>query len=308
MNLSERVAQLEKNLAALSANEDFTPHKGSSLASGKTPFDPSTQPAKAVRTSSEISRTLSTSSPRAVNDLPILSLFDNTILTTSEANNAVYNSISRALGTGLFRSVDYQSTPHFRLSRIKRAAICDAFTDLLPSQSVTCEILELGGFWWELLRTLHPYMCCEDDKMSIQSYVLLALNQDNPCILGNALSWLAMSMQGLPMGYDTGQLSLPMPLNDLTQHYVSTIDRLIVCDDEISVSLEVIECILLRGQFYGNVGRPRKAWTIIGRLSPTRFCWDFPGLRLKYQPPYHRIISDETMFGRIWYSVMPTSV
>jgi hypothetical protein len=70
-------------------------------------------------------------------------------------------------------------------------------------------------------------------------------------------------MQSLPISYDTGHLNLPMPLNDLAQRYVSTIDRLIVCDDEISVSLEGIECILLQGQFYGNVGRPRKTWTII---------------------------------------------
>jgi len=70
-------------------------------------------------------------------------------------------------------------------------------------------------------------------------------------------------MQSLPMSYDTGHLGLSIPLNDLTQHYVSTTDRLIVCDDEISVSLEGIECIILQGQFYGNVGRPRKAWTII---------------------------------------------
>lgn len=263
MNLSERVAQLEKELAALRAYNDVTPRKNSFLADGKAHFDPSTQPANAFGTSSEISRPLSALSPTAANNLPILSLFDNTILTTSETNNAIYDSISREFGTGSLRPVNYQSTPHFRMSRIKRARICDALTDLLPSQSAMCEVLEIGGFWWDLLRTLHPYMCCEDDKMSIQSYVLLALNQDNPCILGSALSWLAMSMQYLPMSYDTGHLSLPIPLNDLTQHYVSTIDRLIVCDDEISVSLEGIECILLQGQFYGNVGRPRKAWTII---------------------------------------------
>jgi Fungal specific transcription factor domain len=38
-----------------------------------------------------------------------------------------------------------------------------------------------------------------------------------------------------------------------------------VCDDELAVSLEGIECIILQGQFYGNVGRPRKGWTIIRR-------------------------------------------
>src|SRR5450756_1583934 len=72
-----------------------------------------------------------------------------------------------------------------------------------------------------------------------------------------------MSLQCLPIEYETSHLNLPMPLNDLTQHYVSTVDRLIVCDDEIAVSLEGIECIILQGQFYGNVGRPRKGWTVI---------------------------------------------
>ena len=263
MNLSERVAQLERELAALRANNDDTPRKTSFLADGKARFDPSTQPANAFGTSSKTSRPLSALSLTAANNLPILSLFDNTVLTISETNNAIYDSTSREFRTESPRAVNYQSTPHFRMSRIKRTRICEALTDLLSSQSAMCELLEIGGFWWELLRTLHPYMCSEDDKMSIQSYVFLGLDQDNPCVLGSALSWLAMSMQCLPMSYDTGHLTLPIPLNDLTQHYVSAIDRLIVCDDEISVSLEGIECILLQGQFYSNVGRPRKAWTII---------------------------------------------
>ena len=263
MNLSERVAQLEKELAALRAYNDVTPRKNSCLTDGKTYPDRLTQLANASGTSSGISRPLSALSPTAATRLPILSLFDNTILTTSETNDAIYDPMSREFGTGSLRPVNYHSTPHFRTSRIKRARICEALTGLLPSQSSMCEVLEIGGFWWDLLRTLHPYMCCEDDNMSIQSYVLLALNQDNPCILGSALSWLAISMQCLPMSYDTDHLDLPIPLNDLTQHYESTIDRLIVCDDQISVSLEGIECILLQGQFHGNVGRPRKAWTTI---------------------------------------------
>lgn len=263
MNLSERVAQLENELADLRVYKDVAPpSKSSPLDKGKAHFDSSTQPVNAVGTLTELPRPLSTLSPTEANNLPVLSLFNNAIFTTSETNNAIYDSATQEFST-LCRPGDYQSTPHFRMSRIKRAKICDSLTDLLPSQSAICEVLEIGGFWWDLLRILHPYMCCEDDKMTIHSYVLLALNQDNPCILGTALSWLAMSMHCLPMSYDTGHLDLPMPLNDLAQHYVSTIDRLIVCDDEISVSLEGIECILLQAQFYGNVGRPRKTWSII---------------------------------------------
>jgi hypothetical protein len=155
MNLSERVAQLEKELAALRADNVATPRKSSFLVDGKTQFDPSTKLATAVRDSSELSRPLSTLSPTAANNLPVLSLFDNAILTTSETNNAVYDSFSREFGT--LRPINYQSTPHFRMSRVKRARICEALTDLLPSESAMWEILEIGGVWWKLLRTLHPY-------------------------------------------------------------------------------------------------------------------------------------------------------
>jgi hypothetical protein len=156
MNLSERVAQLEKELAALRAYNDVAARKDSFLADGKAHFDPSTQPANAFGASSEISRPLSALSPIAANNLPILSLFDNTILTTSKTNNAIYNSISREFGTGFPRPVNYQSTSNFRMSRIKRVRICEALTDVLHSQSAMCKVLEVGGLGWDLLRTLHP--------------------------------------------------------------------------------------------------------------------------------------------------------
>ncbi|KAK0311553.1 hypothetical protein LTR01_003549, partial [Friedmanniomyces endolithicus] len=262
MNLSERVAQLEKQLAALHTHSEVETCKNLSLDGAAATRGSPTEHVKNYGLSTGLSRPLSAVSPTAANSLPILSLFDNAVLTTSESDHTISNSISKELGTASHRSSNYQSTSHFQFSRIKRASICEALTDALPSQSAMCEILEVGGLYWDLLRTLHPYMCCEDNAMSIQSYVLLALDQDNPCILGSALSWLAMSMQCIPTSYDSDHLGLPLPLNDLAQRYVATIDRLIICDDDISVSLEGIECILLQGQFYGNVGRPRKAWTI----------------------------------------------
>lgn len=242
---------------------DVTPNKSRLPADSKKQTNGTAQPTVSFRTSSEITVPLSSLPSAAAEHLPILSLFDNAILTTDGLNNGLDDSISREFSTGSLRPASYESSPHFRKSRIKRTKICEALTDFLPSHSAMYEILETGGFWWDLLRALHPYMCSEDPKMTIQSYVFLALNQDNPSVIGCAISWLAMSLQCLPNEYETSHLNLPMPLNDLTQHYVSTVDRLIVCDDEISVSLEGIECIILQGQFYGNLGRPRKGWTVI---------------------------------------------
>jgi Fungal specific transcription factor domain len=216
-------------------------------------------------TSSGTTIPLSTLPATTPESLPILSLFNNAILTSNGSTNGPNDSISREFNTGTLRPATYESSPHYRKARIKRAKICETLTELLPSQAAMCEIFEMGGFWWDLLRSLHFYSFSEDPKMTIQSYVFLALNQDNPAVIGCAISWLAMSLQCLPSHFDTDHLRLPLSLNDLTQQYVSTVEQLIVCDDEIAVSLEGIECIIIQAQFHGNVGRPRKSWTLIRR-------------------------------------------
>ena len=204
---------------------DVTPNKSRLPEdSKKKKTNGTAQPTVSFRTSWEIIVPLSSLPSAAAEHLPILSLFDNAILTTDGLNNGLDDSISREFNTGSRRPPSYESSPHFRKSRIKRIKICEALTDFLPSNSAIYEILETSGFWWDLLMALHPSMCSEDPNMTIQSYVFLALNQGNPSVIGCAISWLAMSLQCLPNEYETSHLNLPMPLNDLTQHYVSTVD------------------------------------------------------------------------------------
>ena len=264
MNLSERVAQLEKELASMRANGEVLPKNKGLPADAMQQINGPAHPTVSFRTSSsEISFQIS-SLPSPAESLPVLSLFDNDIF-TSNGRNGLNDSIYREFSTGSLRPAGFESSPHFRKSRIKRAKVCEALTDLLPSHTAMYEILENGGVWWNILRKMLPYMCCEDTKMTIQSYVFLALNQDNPSVIGCALSWMAISLQSLLPDFESNHLGLPLPVSDLTQHYVSSVDRLIVSDDELSISLEGIECILLQAQFYGNVGRPRKGWTTIRR-------------------------------------------
>jgi hypothetical protein len=110
---------------------------------------------------------------------------------------------------------------------------------------------------------MHAYVCSEDPTMTLQRYVSHAFNQDDPAVLACAISFIILSMQCLRMNLD--QSELPIPASELVDRYVSDIDRHVVSDDELSMSLEGIENILLQSQYYGNIGRPRKAWTIIRR-------------------------------------------
>jgi hypothetical protein len=263
LNLSERVAQLEQELASIRANAGVPTDIKAPPANAMKQMNEATSTVSVSTSTLEISFPISVSRSPA-EGLPILSLFDNAIL-TSDGKNEVNDSIQREFNTGSLRPASFESSPHFRKSRIKRAKACESLTDLLPSHTAMYEILETGAIWWDTVRRLHPYMCCDDAKMTLQSYVFLALNQDNPSVIGCALSWMALSLQCLPLDFESNHLGLPLPVNDLIQQYLSNVERLIVSDDELSLSLEGIECILLHAQFHSNGGRPRKGWATIRR-------------------------------------------
>ena len=202
--------------------------------------------------------------PAPEESFPVLSLFDNDIL-TSDGKDSFGDTIYREFSTGSLKQRSIESSPHYQRSRIKRARVCEALTELLPSHTAMYEILETGGFWWNMLRKMYPSMCSEDEKMTLHTFVFLALNQDNPTVIACALSWIVLAINCIPPNLEKELARLPLPAADLVERYVSDVDRLIVCDDELSISLEGIENILLQSQFYGNIGRPRKSWTTIRR-------------------------------------------
>ena len=262
-NLSERVAQLEQQLASLHSNDDSIPRampKLSSTASHGTGHGSSNM-------SSDIPALVLAEEPSLSapdESFPVLSLFDNDILTT-DGKNGFGDTIYREFSTGSLKPPNIESSPHYQRSRMKRANVCEILTELLPSHAAMYEILEAGGFWWGFLRKMYPFMCSEDEKMGLRTFVFLALNQDNPAVIASALSWIVLGINCMSPDLEKEPVQLPIPAAELVERYVSDIDRLVVSDDELSISLEGIENMLLQCQFYSNAGRPRKSWTIIRR-------------------------------------------
>jgi len=132
---------------------------------------------------------------------------------------------------------------------------------------------------------------------------LIALNQDNPVVIGCALCWISLSIQHLPTDFESSHLSLPLPLSDLMELYIKTVDKLIVADEELSMSLEGIENALLLAQFYGSVGRPRKAWTTIRRgISHAVLLGLHEPSKLSSGPPSSSIIRRDSVW---WHDATP---
>lgn len=259
INLSERVALLEQQLAFMYSDHPSTSEPRPRPRKTRDDDASSSQPRSTVP-GAEPARisTGAVALPAAGESFPVLSLFDNAIL-ASDTNNTFNHSIHGEFNGEHHRAPNIESSPHFQKSRLKRAKACEALTYLLPSYTAIYAILEAGGYWWDILRNMYPYLCSEDPDMTVQAYVVLAHNQDNPATMACALSWIVLSMQCLPLHFDTQNLGLPLSVDELTEHYTANIERLVMSDDELSLSVEGIDTILLQAQFYTNLGRPRKA-------------------------------------------------
>ena len=49
-------------------------------------------------------------------------------------------------------------------------------------------------------------------------------------------------------------------VKDLVEEYTSTVTSLVTSDEEITASIEGLECLALLGKIYLNAGKPRRAW------------------------------------------------
>jgi hypothetical protein len=258
LNLKERVARLEHLIGSMLSGqvrpEDISrPNLQLPRESPSTIYSTHIEPA---RPGGELQD--------APENIPAFSLFENDILVHDETASLPQYIHKEFNGPFLIPERD-DDTLHSHASRRKRSKLCETLTSLLPTEAVMHVILNTGGIWWAVARKIYPYICTEDESVNLLSYVLMALNQDNPVVIGCALCWISLSIQHLPADFKSSQLILPLPLSDLIELYIKTVDKFVVADEELSMSLEGIENILLLAQFYGSVGRPRKAWTTIRR-------------------------------------------
>jgi hypothetical protein len=59
--------------------------------------------------------------------------------------------------------------------------------------------------------------------------------------------------------------------------YLALVDRLVISDDEYAATLTGLECIVLQGKCYLDIGQPRRAWLayrrglVLGQLMVSTF-------------------------------------
>lgn len=244
-SLRERVTQLE----------DLVKTVLNRLPEGQTGESPSFDRTQVDAQAAEVLKSLKTgaapTSPAAEESIylpgglrdeaPALSLFDNAVITRKVSAPAISRS-------------QYN----------KSKTVIAALNQLLPSPHDLDIILESSGEWWTIWRKMFPQIAdrrCETIKQSVSH----SLRSDKPAEIAKIMLCIAISIHQMPNGFDWKRLQLKESRSQFIEKYVSTVNKLVVSDDEIAATVEGIECMALEAKYQVNMGRPRRAWLLYTR-------------------------------------------
>lgn len=246
-SLRERVSQLE-GLVKQVLNR--VPDGGNPNSPGDVPLDRSQVDAQAAEVLKSLKTTITANShaeesdylPGGIrDDAPALTLFNNEVISRKESQPAM----SRA---------QYN----------KSKTLIAALTKLLPSPHDLNIILDSSHEWWVIWRKMFPDITdrrCETMKESVSH----SLRSNNPAEIAKIMLCIAISLHQMQEDFDWKRLYLKESRSELIDKYISTVNKLIVSDDEIAATIEGIECMTLEAKFQVNMGRPRRAWLLFHR-------------------------------------------
>jgi hypothetical protein len=174
-------------------------------------------------------------------DAPALTLFNNEVISRKDSQP----SVTRA---------QYN----------KSKALIAALTKLLPSPHDLDIILSSSHEWWVIWRKMFPDIAdrrCETMKESVSH----ALRSDKPAEIAKIMLCIAISLHQLPENFDWSKLHLKESRPEFIEKFITSVDKLIIQDDEIAATVEGIECMTLAAKMAVNMGRPRRAWLLFHR-------------------------------------------
>ncbi|KAK5071724.1 hypothetical protein LTR64_004498 [Lithohypha guttulata] len=172
---------------------------------------------------------------------PALSLFDNDVIKRREL-----------------------PAPISRAQYNKSKSLIASLLQLLPTPDDLEVILENSQEWWAIWRTMFPHIT-DRRCVTIKESVSHSLRSEKPAEIAKIMLCIALSINQLPQEFDWSRVSMKQDRTELMERYISTVDRLIIQDDEIGATIDGLECMILEAKYHINLGRPRRSWLLYHR-------------------------------------------
>ncbi|KIW01654.1 uncharacterized protein PV09_06839 [Verruconis gallopava] len=271
-NLRERVARLEALIETL-VEDKSEKHAAEALRSlgtaGHLPPTPISEEAPSDNGSARV---------------PVMTLFDNAVLSRTPTTNSGSISAPTPLGKGApttiqnGASLNYTS-PHVdginaagAPGRVKSERTRQALMSILPSYSKLLSILKSDHHTWAMFQRKCPGT---RGNATIEEFTARVMARGSPCELGLLVLLYGKCEEG-----------------DLLDQCTALVDRWILSDDEYMGTLEGLECVILMGKIYSDIGQARKSWLAFRR-----------GLTFAQLMGLHRNHSMSIPHESIWWSL-----
>ncbi|KAF1815077.1 hypothetical protein P152DRAFT_244678 [Eremomyces bilateralis CBS 781.70] len=255
-NLRERVARLESLLDTLLTERS---EKGAIEALRTLGESPGPQTPLSADITADLDSDTTDHAPGS-----LLALFDNAVLSRAavrpkelgtiergpspggmpNSGNTTYPTQSINVDTGSAEEGNKSGVPKLTCEKDRR--VRDALLRLLPPVDQVLKNLKQN--YAELWATFKMRCPGNSGNEDIGAFATRVLREGNPAQSGILVLCVASSAQGINQ-----------------EELMSAVDRLVVSDDEYAGTIDGLECLIVLGKSYSDIGQPRRAWLTFRR-------------------------------------------
>lgn len=250
-NLRQRVTELES--ALLNISNKLGPAPSETEANGVA-AETLTQLRSDLLPPTPGSLISETSSHECFDSAPVLSLFDNAILSRRPDSHDVQGEPS---------NIPHYGTVEGRVGRAKTENIQQILLSLFPTQQRLEVLLDASHDWWNGWQHMFPEIFGLRPNCTIYDFVIEARSSGSVQKISKALLCVAVGLQETSIIYDANYNVASA--QDCTEKYLSVVEDLVLSKDDLAGTIDGIECMLLHAKHDSNNGRVRRAWVTFRR-------------------------------------------
>lgn len=132
--------------------------------------------------------------------------------------------------------------------------------EMMPCQEDVDYLLDLSYGWWLIQRHMMPHLL-EILKHDLTApFNVWTVSNGHPIIIARLLLCVAICIQQLPPSIDLQRLQIKLPLQEVMENIITSVTAMVTSDDELTGSLEGIECLILQAIYQVNAGNFRRSW------------------------------------------------
>lgn len=240
---------------------------------------------------------LSTSATNNLSRPSVVSTFNNAIIQQPETNTSISSPQSAPVSdfSGLVSATN--GSPIEGIDRLQQRLVA-----MLPCQEDADLLSGTSHGWWLIRRHMMPHLLKPPENDPENPFDVLAVSKSHPMVIARLLLCVAICIQQLPSKADLGRLRTTMPLQEMMENNIAFITTRVTSDDEMTGSMEGVECLALQGIYQANAGSLRRSWITFRRainVAQLMGLHRVPSKTSQAVPDWK-----ETKRHYIWYQIM----